>query len=194
MASPSENLANSLSLFRALQNEGKSAIRASDLTRIHRERLIKNGFLVEVMKGWYVPARPDDTMSASAAWYASFWAFCADYLATRFGDEWCLNPVQSIALHAGDWSVPRRLLVRSPKGGNKPTRLLYDTSIFDVRLELPANTDIEIKQDLRVMKIPAALIACGPSEFSARPITTRAVLAMNLGRLRHPRRPAVGRP
>ena len=178
MASPSDNLANSLSLLKALQDKGKAAIRASDLTRIHRERLVKNGFLAEVMKGWYVPSRSEETAGESTAWYASFWGFCADYLNTRFGDEWCLSPEHSISLHAGDWTVPRQLLVRAPKGGNKPTGLLYETSIFDVRLELPAKADTEVKHDLRVMKLPAALIACGPGEFAARPVTTRAALAM----------------
>lgn len=180
MASPSDNLANSLSLLKVLQDDGRAAIRARDLTRIHRERLVKNGFLEEVMKGWYVPARMDATAGESTAWYASFWGFCGDYLNSRFGDAWCLNPEQSISLHAGDWTVPRQLLVRSPKGGNKPTGLLCGTSIFDVRLALPAKADIEIKHDLRVMKLPAALIACGPREFSARPITARAALAMIL--------------
>ncbi|MEP6549425.1 MAG: Fic family protein [Gammaproteobacteria bacterium] len=178
MASPSDKLANSLSLLKVLLDDGKVAIRANDLTRIHRERLVKYGFLQEVMKGWYVPARPDDTAGESTGWYASFWGFCADYLNTRFGDEWCLNPEQSISLHAGDWSVPPQLLVRSPKGGNKPTGLLYGTSIFDVRLALPAKAAIEIKRDLRAMKLPAALIACGPGDFASRPITTRAALAM----------------
>lgn len=178
MASPSDNLANSLSLLKALQDKGKAAIRASDLTRIHRERLVKNDFLAEVMKGWYVPSRSDETAGESTAWYASFWGFCADYLNTRFGDEWCLSPEHSISLHAGDWTVPRQLLVRAPKGGNKPTGLLYETSIFDVRLKLPAKADTEVKHDLRVMKLPAALIACGPGEFAARPVTTRAALAM----------------
>lgn len=178
MASPSNNLANSRALLDALQNEGKTAIRARDLTRSHRERLVKNGFIEEVMKGWYVPTRPHDSVGDSTSWYASFWGFCADYLNARFADEWCLNPDQSISLHAGDWSLPQALLVRSPRGGNKPISLLYGTSIFDMRLELPAKADIEITQGLRIMTLSTALIACGPSEFRARPITSRAALAM----------------
>ena len=39
------------------------------------------------------------------------------YLRERFGIEWCLSPEHSLFLHAGNHSVPRQLLVRSPKGG-----------------------------------------------------------------------------
>jgi hypothetical protein len=50
----------------------------------------------------------------------------------RFGKDWCLSPEQSLNLHMGNWTVPKQLLVRTPRGGNKPTRLLFDTSVFDV--------------------------------------------------------------
>jgi hypothetical protein len=121
MATVSEKLAQSLSILKGLRDSGKIAIR--DMTRTHRERLLKNGFIQEVMKGWYIPARPDEAPGESTAWYAAFWGFAADYLQTRFEDAWCLSPEQSLALHTGKWAVPRQLLVRSPKGGNKPTAL-----------------------------------------------------------------------
>jgi hypothetical protein len=178
MASPSENLAGSLALLKELQDAGRIAIRASDLTRTHRERLGKNGFIEEVMKGWYVSTRPDQPAGESTAWYASFWGFCADYLNTRFNTAWCLSPEQSISLHAGDWTVPKQLLVRTPKGGNKPTGLLHGTSVFDVRAELPPGGDIETKDGLQVMKLPAALIACAPGEYAAHSARARAALAM----------------
>ena len=60
MASPQEKLAGSLEALRGLQGRGIVAIKSRDLGRIHRERLVKNGFLKEVMKGWYIPARPDE--------------------------------------------------------------------------------------------------------------------------------------
>ena len=153
------------------------AIRASDVTRIHRERLLKNGFIREVMKGWYIPTRPDELVGESTAWYASFWAFCAGYLTERFGSDWCVSPEQSLTLHAGDWTVPRQISIRSPKGGNKPTRLPYETSIFDVRLELPPAQDTEIKDGLRLFNLPSALISCSPTHFAAQPIVMRAALA-----------------
>jgi hypothetical protein len=54
MAVPQEKLAESLEALRKLQGRGVVAIRAADLSRAHRERLLKNGFLQEVMKGWYL--------------------------------------------------------------------------------------------------------------------------------------------
>ena len=78
MVSPQEKLAESLQVLGALQERGVIAVRFSDLSRTHRERLVKNGFLKEVMRGWYIPSRPDETPGDSTAWYASFWEFCAN--------------------------------------------------------------------------------------------------------------------
>src|SRR5215467_12333094 len=100
MATPSEKLAESLEVLHKLQNtNGAAAIRARDLTRTHRERLLKNGFLPEVMKGWYIPSRPDDGKGESTAWYASFWRFAAAYLEHRFHKNWSLSPEQSLSIH-----------------------------------------------------------------------------------------------
>jgi hypothetical protein len=178
MPSPADKLAESLNALKSLQDKGLVAIRASQISRTHRQRLLRAGFLREVMKGWYIPARPDEPTGESTSWYASFWSFCADYLTERFGDDWTLSPEQSLKLHIGNWTVPKQLLVRSPKGGNKPVQLLYGLSIFDIRLELPRPEDIETKDGLRLITLPAALIGCAPGEFAAHPIDLRAALAM----------------
>jgi hypothetical protein len=178
MANPSDKLAESLSILKSLQHEGGVALRARQLSRTHRERLLRAGFIREVMKGWYIPARPDEPSGESTAWYASFWGFCADYLNDRFGADWCLNAEQSLNLHIGNWTVPRQLLVRARTGGNKPTQLLYGTSIFDMRLDLPPAPDIETKDGLRILSMAAALIGCAPGQFAAHAIEMRAALAM----------------
>ena len=69
------------------------------MPRTYRERLKANGFLREVMKGWYVPSRPDEKKGDSTAWYASFWRFAAAYLEIRFRKNWSLSPKQSLSLH-----------------------------------------------------------------------------------------------
>ena len=55
MATPAEKLAESLVELEKLQNErGIAIIKAYDLSRTHKERLIENGFIREVIKGWYI--------------------------------------------------------------------------------------------------------------------------------------------
>ncbi len=178
MATPSDKLAQSLSVLKKLQDDGIVAIRTGDLSRIHRQRLLKNGFIQEVMKGWYISSRPDEQPGDSTAWYSSFWGFCRDYLTARFGDNWCLSPEQSISFHIGSRTVPSQLLVRSPKGGNKPTDLLYDTSILDLRLNIPPKENMTIVEGMKVMNIYSALIACSPNQFLTKPIEMRAALSM----------------
>jgi hypothetical protein len=103
MATPSDKLAQSLEALKALQDQGIIAIRTNNMTRTHRERLLKNGFIKGVMKGWYISSRPDEPTGESTAWYASFWGFCSDYLNSRFVDKWCLSPEQSLSIHSGNW-------------------------------------------------------------------------------------------
>jgi fido (protein-threonine AMPylation protein) len=179
MTSPSEKLAESLEALRKLQNEGIIAIQASDLSRTHRERLLKNGFLQAVMKGWYIPSRQDETAGESTTWYASFWDFCSSYLNKRFGNKWCLSPEQSLSLHAGNWTVPQQLLVRSPKGRNKVTPLPHKTSLFDAQYPMPnKKNEIEVINGVHVFSLVSALITCSPRFFTQNPTDLRTALSL----------------
>lgn len=178
MAKPSEKLADSLEVLHALQENGLVAIRSADLSRTHRERLCHNGFLQEVIKGWYVPTRPDETTGESTAWYASFWGFCAAYLQHLKGKDWCLSPEQSLSLHAENWTVPHQLLVRASRARNNATSLPHDTSLFEISSRLPDDSDIEPKDGLRLFSLPAALLACAPGFFRQNPTDMRAALSM----------------
>ncbi|MDX9786153.1 MAG: Fic family protein [Desulfobacterales bacterium] len=178
MADPHKKLAESLEILRALQELGIVAIRSRDITRTHRERLIKNGFLQEVMKGWYIPVHPDEVGGDSTAWYASYWRFCAGYLKERFGKNWGLSPEQSLLLHVGNMTVPRQLLVRSPKARNKITSLPHGTSLLDVRAALPEAGQVVERDGLRLFSVPAALVGCGPGFFLQNATDVRAALVM----------------
>ena len=178
MPTPQDKLAEALAALKKLQDERIVAIHTKNMTRTHRELLLKNGFIKEVMKGWYIQARPDEPAGESTAWYSSFWGFCADYLNSRFGDQWCLSPEQSLSIHSGNWNVPGQLYVRTPKGGNKLVSLLHKTSIMDVRLKLPDKNDIQTKEKLKIMTLPAALILCAPGYYSNNAVEARAALSM----------------
>jgi len=174
MATPSDKLADALEALHDLQMNGSVAIRSADLSRTHRERLVQNGFLEEVIKGWYVPARPDETRGESTAWYASFWQFCAAYLNHLKGDNWCLSPEQSIAVHTENMTVPKQLLVRATKARNNVTELPHGTSLLDIRAALPEPTQVTSKNGLRIYSLPAALIACSKQSFTQNPTDMRA--------------------
>ncbi|MBS3800030.1 MAG: Fic family protein [Thioalkalivibrio sp.] len=178
MASPSEKLAESLEVLKALQKEGIVAIRSADLSRVHRERLLNGRFLQEVMKGWYIPARPDEPAGESTTWYACFWDFCAAYLRGRFGDAWSLSPEQSLLLHTGNRTVPGQVLVRTPKGGNKVTQLPHDTSMLDIRAAMPDPEETVEIDGLRLYALPAALVSSAPGFYRQHATEARASLAM----------------
>lgn len=178
MATPSEKLADALEVLQKIQLNGAVAIRSADISRTYRERLIHHGFLQEVIKGWYIPARPDEPLGETTAWYAAFWPFCSAYLNHLKGDAWCLSPEASIALHTGNLTVPDQLLVRATKARNNVTPLLHGTSLLDIRAPLPDPADITVMDGLRLYSLPAALVSCSSQSFRQNPMDMRAALAM----------------
>ena len=179
MATPSEKLARSLELLRALQDENGNAVIKSDaLSRTHKDRLLSNGFIQEVIKGWFITSRPDRPKGDTTFWYTSFWAFASVYLWSRFEDQWCLSPDQSLQLHCGNKTVPKQLLVRSPKARNKVTRLIFNTSIFDIRTPLPVKNEILSLFGLNIYSLESGLISCGTDFFTRHPTDARTCLAM----------------
>lgn len=178
MPSAAEKLASSLEELETLQSGGSIAIRSKDMSRTHRERLLKAGFLKEVMKGWYIPSRPDENAGESTAWYTSFWGFCAQYLSDRFGTDWSLSPEQSLIIHAGNTTVPSQLLVRAVKGGNSKTDLPHNTSLFETRATIASDEALEIVDNLRLFSVEDALILVPEVFFQNHPTEARTVLAM----------------
>ena len=158
MASPNEKLASSLELLKERQAEHGNVLRSSDLSRTHRDRLRKNGFLSDVIQGWLIVTRPQDKPHESAFWHTSFWDFCRRYWHDRFGDEWCLSSEQSLLLHAESIHIPRQVIVWSPKGSGNNTKLPFDTSLYDLKKELPPKSDIVSKDDLFLVSVEAALV------------------------------------
>ena len=177
MATPNEKLAESLSALKQLQKGGRRVFRSEDLTRVHRERLIENGFLQEVMKGWLISASPQARKGDSTPWYASFWEFCARYCTDRFGDNWHLSAEQSLWLHGERTTIPKQVVVCSPKGTNHSIELLFATSIYDLKeTEMPTAENLVARDGLRLFSAPISLIGVPESFFARNPVETQVVL------------------
>jgi len=179
MATPSEKLAQSLSEIKKFQNKmGIAVIKTDDISRTHRDRLVSAGFLRPVVKGWYISTKPDERKNDTTSWYTSFWYFASEYFNKRFGKDWCLSADQSLSIHSGNRTVPKQLLVRSPKAGNNLTELLFGTSFFDVQLPVPSDDERIEKDGMQVYTLSAALLSCSPTFFAGYSTDARTCLSL----------------
>ena len=178
MATPAEKLADSLDVLKTLLEKGVVAINTEALSRTHRERLMDNGFIKEVYKGWYIMVPPNETKGDSTSWYSSYWDFCAQLLEDKYGKDWCMSPEQSLLLHAGNRTVPGQLVVRSPKANNSKTDLLHETSLFHLKADLPPQEEIILMEGLRLYTLPAALVRSSPNTYTQNPVDVRTALSM----------------
>lgn len=178
MATPSEKLAEALEALHELQDQGLVAIKSTEISRISRELLVNNGYLKEVSKGWYTPGRPDESPGDSTSWYSSYWEFCGRFLQEKYGKDWIVSPEQSLQLHAGNWSVPKQLLIRSSEGSNYIMPLPHETSLLVIKAALPSAENAELIQGIRCYTIAGSLIFCSPNTFSQNAIDARTALAL----------------
>src|SRR5271166_1974545 len=177
MATPSEKLAKSLAALKELQKDDRRVFQSNELSRTDRERLLEQGFLCEVIKGWLVSASPDAKATDTTPWYASFWEFCAHYCAERFGKDWHLSPEQSLLLQAEHTVIPVQVVVYSPKGTNNTVELLFGTSLYDLKQkDMPPAADLTEKDGLRLYSAAAALVRVPDAFFSRYPIEAQVTL------------------
>ena len=178
MATPGEKLAASLALLEQLQTKGRHAFRSREFTRVHRERLVRTGFLREVMKGWLISSSPETASGDTTPWYASFWEFCAAYCKSRFGQDWHLSPEQSLLLHAENTIIPRQVIIYTPKGTNNTVELMFGTSLYDLaQKRMPPAADLTEREGLRLFTLEAALTKVPESFFVRYPVEAQVVLS-----------------
>ncbi len=179
MAAPREKLAQALKELQKFQNKkGIAVIQASEMTRTVKDRLVANGFIKEVVKGWYISIKPDEIDGDTTSWYMSFWYFVSVYCKNRFGDDWCLSPEQSLMLHAGNYTVPKQLLVRSSKASNNNLVLPHQTSIFDTNLSVPDKQNKSVVEGVNLYSLEAGLISVGEDFFTRQATDAKTCLAM----------------
>jgi Fic/DOC family protein len=183
MATPNEKLAAALEELRRLQADGSRIFASNQLRRIARERLVKHGFLQEVMKGWLISASPAAQPGDTTPWFASFWEFCRRYCDDGFARDWHLSPEQSLLLHAENTVIPKQVIIYSPAANNNRIDLLFGTSLFALKQKTkPLARDLELRNDLRIFRVEAALTRVPESFFSQHRVETQVVL----GSIREP--------
>ncbi|MEO6175343.1 MAG: Fic family protein [Flavobacterium circumlabens] len=179
MATPKERFIEALTFLKNLQENQVVGIYTDDMPNAkHRQLLVKNGFIREVAKGWYIATDPSEKEGETTAWFSSYWDFISQFLNRKYGDSWCISADQSLLIHSGNWSVPQQLIVRSPQGNNKPTPLPYNTSLFNLKTSIPVPAQIEIQKGIRMYNRQSALIYSSPSLYIHNAIDARTTLSM----------------
>jgi hypothetical protein len=177
MATLHQKLATSLEKLRKLQADGRHVFQSNEFPRVDRERLLAQGFLREVMKGWLISTSPSAAPGDTTPWFASFWEFCARYCDSRFSKTWHLSAEQSLLLHAEDTVIPRQVIVYSPKGTNNTISLLFGTSLYDLKIKMPRPSDLMMKNGLRLFTPAAALVRVSEDFMRRSPAEVHVVLA-----------------
>jgi len=150
----------------ALTKKNKTqVIRSEEMERTDRELLIRTRWLQEIIKGWYLLAKPENA-GDSSIWYAHFWEFLRVYLRHRFGKEYCLSAENSLDLHTGTTIIPKKVIVISAKGTG-PLELPFGTSIYVYKDQIPKEK-IEL-QGLQIMVLSYALCRVSGAYFKQNP-------------------------
>ena len=92
---------------------------------------------------------PDASPGDSTPWHASFWEFCTRYCTSRFGEDWHLAPELSLLIHAEATTIPRQVVVSTPRGTNNTIELLFGTSLYDLKTRaMPPAEELMSESDL----------------------------------------------
>ena len=136
------------------------------------------GFLRPVVKGWYLVSRPGDAPGDTTPWFAAMREFVAGYCSARFDDDWHVAPAYSVLVHAGATALPVQVIVHSPRGGNHTLALPGNCSLIDVRvIGTPPTEHVEVREGLRVLVLPVALIRVPEHFFQTSATDAHVALA-----------------
>ena len=141
-------------------------VRGRDLPAVSRTLLIREGFLLEILKGWYFFQKPDCPTEPTVMWREGFWHFLNLHLISRGG--YCLGPENSLDLHSGHRDPPRHATALLTSGGNNTVWLRLggtdmSCKLLTYRALHPA--DVEIIDGVRTMPAGYALARVSPRYF-----------------------------
>ncbi len=69
-------------------------------------------------------------------------------------------------------------MIRSPKGNNNPTVLAHNTSVFNLKANLPPPDQSLLLNGVRMYNLPSALVYCSPAFYTRNTIDARVALSL----------------
>jgi len=172
-----EKIAASLKVLHDLQNkDGSTVFQSSQFSRVHRDRLLKHGFLTEVIRGWLILSNPNALRGDSTTWYASFWTFVRSYLGKRFDGDYCLSSEASILRHTGAMRIPKQVTVITKKMSGQVVNLPHGTTLL-LYTDINNFPEQHVQIDgIWCMELEEALCRVSPSYFEEYPMDAEIAL------------------
>src|SRR5262245_40676455 len=173
-----QNVSLAQTLEKAKKASQNHVIRSSNLTRREKTYLSKNGFLKEIIKGWYILLNSNDLEGESTFWYVSFWNFLGVYLNTQLGENYCLSAECSLDLWADSNSVPKQVIVMTNKSSSYVVHLPFNTGVLIYKESKKFPENIKNLKGLRVMPLELALVRASPIYFRESSLNLEILLRM----------------
>lgn len=168
-----ETLADAIARARKAAGDGQ-ILPSAALSRPDRERLERAGWLIRLMRGWYLLAQPGQP-GDSTPYYAGYWQFLSRYLGERFGRDYCLSPNDSLRRHLDQNAVPRQVTVMTRGGGTDTLKLPHGTSaVIWQPTDFPART--EVIGDIRVLPLADAIARAPANAWQQDPLEMEIAL------------------
>jgi len=173
-----KQLGAALPALKALQDQGRAVFQTDEFSRTDRQALLSAGFLQPILRGWYMPSRPDDRPGDTTPWYAAMDSFLGAYGNHRFGQGWHASPELSLLLHAGSTALPRQFVLHSPAAGNNVIQLPDGYTLLDLKTKAaPAPGDLTSIRGISVLQLPVALSRVEQPFFRAYPRDAQIALS-----------------
>lgn len=169
-------LANALSTLHGVIGTEGGVVKGSQLPTRDRALLVKQGFLREILKGWYFVADPLAEPGDTTPFYANFWEYLAAYLEDRFGSDYRLNAEQSVMCHAFCNTAPKQVSVMVGRKMSQMQPLIHGHSIA-IYPDTEKSGARVVVRGLRCMPLAESLVKTPPRVYRQNPKEIQIALA-----------------
>ncbi len=104
-------------LLEAHNADVDNIVHSKNLSKTNRTLLIQEGYLKQIIKGWYLLDADLLTQKAgeSALWYESVWAFIGQYIENKLGSDYWLSPELSLDILTESNTLPKQIIAYAPE-------------------------------------------------------------------------------
>lgn len=170
-------------LVEALQAAKKAEldniVQSAAITTAQRTLLINKGYLKQIIRGWYLLDADISQESAgeSALWFDSIWHFIAQYVESKFGNDYWLSPEASLDIHTCNNNLPPQIIVYVDNSSPRTINMPNGMSLF-IASSTNRPYQIEKLNGINAHSLESALVLVGPMSFANNIVGTQLAMKM----------------